>query len=247
MADRKLLPTRPSEPKARAPGTDASDRPDERNESRTDMRHASTEQLYAYWMRQRGVRPAPLRASIEPAHIPALLGDLFILDATDFRTLPFRLAGTRLCAGLGRELTGTDFLSLWQETDYGTMAATLKTVALDAAPAVLEIAGSTERGHQLAAEMIVLPLSQDGSRRDRILGLLAPMERPHWLGLHPITRLQILGIRWFPPEAPSLPKIAPVAIAKPAPATPGRLAPDAPASPAGRRRQHLVVLDGGRD
>ena len=209
------------------------------------MRHASTQQLYAYWMRQRGRRTAPLRASIEPAHISSLLGDLFILDASDLRALTFRLAGTRFCAILGHELTGSDFLSLWRDADYETMVATLGPVVTDAAPVVIEIGGSTERGHQLAAEMVLLPLSQDGGRRDRILGLLAPMERPHWLGLHPITRLQILGVRRLQPEAPSLPMIAPVAT--PASAGHERSIADAATPSPGRRRQHLVVLDGGRN
>lgn len=209
------------------------------------MRHSSTQQLHTYWQRQRDGRPAPLRVAIEPAHIAGLLGDLFILDASRLESLPFRLAGTRLCANLGHELTGEDFLSLWQDADRDAMGAALNMVTRDAAAAVVEIAGRTERGSTLAAEMILLPVSQDGRHQDRVLGLLAPLERPYWLGLHAITRLQIAGMRWLPTD--EFPSIA----SRPLPMMSRasvRAAQAAPASqPAGRRHQHLVVLDGGRD
>lgn len=210
------------------------------------MRHSSTQQLHAYWLRQRGSRPAPLRSAIEPAHIAALLGDLFILDASAPDAVPFRLAGTRVCAGLGRELTGTDFLALWQGADRDTLAAALCTIARDAATAVLDIAGRTERGNPLTAEMLLLPVSQDGRRIDRILGLLAPLERPYWLGLHPIPHLEVAGLRWLPQE-----KAPPAGLEKQmaAPTLPPLRQAAASSTPraAGRRHQHLVVLDGGRD
>lgn len=213
------------------------------------MRHSSTQQLHAYWLRQRGGRPAPLRSAIEPAAIVPLLGDLFILDAATPGMAPFRLAGTRFCANLGRELTGSDFLSLWQGADRDALGSALGAIARDGATTVLEVLGRTGRGNPLTAEMLLLPVSQDGRRIDRILGQLAPLERPYWLGLHPIPRLEIAGLRWLPRDeaAPARPASLTRPTAAPSPSPLGRPAASEPPLAAGRRHQHLVVLDGGRD
>ena len=64
-------------------------------------------ELFQYWNRLRGTRPAPRRTEIEPSDIKTLLADTFILEQ-DSRGLPvFRLAGTRLCALFGRCLLYT--------------------------------------------------------------------------------------------------------------------------------------------
>lgn len=210
-------------------------------------RHASSQQLYAYWQGQRDGRPAPLRSAIEPVHFAKLLGDTFLLDASHTTAFPFRLAGTGLCANFGRELTGDDFLSIWQGADRETLATTLRTIARNASVAVVEIAGQTQRGNTVPVEMLLMPVSQDGQRHDRILGLFSPLERPYWLGMKPIVRQQVLGLRWLKPEA-SVPAAASIAI-RPHPALlrkPEPASPDTPAQPAGRRHHHLVVLDGGR-
>ena len=211
-------------------------------------RHASSQQLYAYWQGQRDGRPAPLRSAIEPVHFAKLLGDTFLLDASRTTEFPFRLAGTGLCANFGRELTGDNFLSIWQGADRETLATTLRTIARNASVAVVEIAGRTERGNTVPIEMLLMPVSQDGRRNDRILGLFSPLERPYWLGMQRIVRQQVLSLRWLAPEA-SLPTATSIAT-RPLPALPRRPEPARPTTPvqsAGRRHRHLVVLDGGRD
>jgi hypothetical protein len=211
-------------------------------------RHASSQQLYAYWQGQRDGRPAPLRSAIEPVHFAKLLGDTFLLDASRTTAFPFRLAGTGLCANFGRELTGNDFLSIWQGADRDTLATTLRTIAQNACVAVVEIAGRTERGNTAPIEMLLMPVSQDGRHNDRILGLFSPLERPYWLGMQRIVRQQVLSLRWLEPEVsvPTATSIAtrslPALSRRPEPAR-----PTTPAQPAGRRHHHLVVLDGGRD
>jgi hypothetical protein len=211
-------------------------------------RHASSQQLYAYWQGQRAGRPAPLRSAIEPVHFAKLLGDIFLLDASHTTAFPFRLAGTGLCANFGRELTGDDFLSIWQGTDREPLATTLRTIARNASVAIVEIAGQTERGNTVSVEMLLLPISQDGRRNDRILGLFSPLERPYWLGMQPIVRQQVLSLRWLEPEASLSTATSIAARAHPAVLrTPEPASPTTPAQPSGRRHHHLVVLDGGRD
>ena len=74
------------------------------------MKHTSTRELFAYWDRRRGRRPAPERGEIEPGPIRRVLGDTFILSFDEPAGHPFRLAGTRVCALFCRELKGEGFV-----------------------------------------------------------------------------------------------------------------------------------------
>ena len=93
------------------------------------MKHAATRELYDYWQRLRGVRPAPDRTEIEPSDLRRSLGDTCILEVDARNESRFRLAGTRVCALYGRELKGKDFLSLWRGKDRDAVATLLAAVA----------------------------------------------------------------------------------------------------------------------
>jgi hypothetical protein len=43
------------------------------------MKHAASQDLYAYWQQRRGDRAAPERADIAPGPIRHVLSDVFIL------------------------------------------------------------------------------------------------------------------------------------------------------------------------
>lgn len=203
------------------------------------MKHRHTRHLHTYWSDLRGEAAAPLRGAIEPGDIREVLGDTFILEnAPPAAHIPFRLAGTRLCALYGRELKGRSFLGLWSEADIDAMATLLQAIGGDAAAAVLGVETFNERGQSVPSEMILLPLSRGGRLYDRVLGLMVPIERPYWLGLHPIIRQSVTSLRLiWPDERPALARaVAPAVQASISPAALG----------GGRRHGHLVVLDGGR-
>ena len=86
------------------------------------MKHAASQELYAYWEERRGQRPAPERAEIEPGAIRQVLSDAFILALDDRAGHPFRLAGTRVCALFGRELKGERFIGLWAAASQPIMS-----------------------------------------------------------------------------------------------------------------------------
>ncbi len=53
---------------------------------------------------------APDRSEIEPGAVRELLGDIFVLSYDNAAGYPFRVAGTRVCALLGRDLKDTQLL-----------------------------------------------------------------------------------------------------------------------------------------
>ena len=63
--------------------------------------------LVVYWDHKRAGRMAPRRADIDPSEIVAHLPHLFMLDVIDGgKDFRFRLIGTHLVEGLGRDYTG---------------------------------------------------------------------------------------------------------------------------------------------
>jgi len=71
-------------------------------------------ELFAYWDRKRGSRRAPRRADIDPTEIPAHLPFIHLVDVldggADFR---FRVVGTAITAGMGRDSTGKRFSEVY--------------------------------------------------------------------------------------------------------------------------------------
>ncbi|MEJ8475540.1 PAS domain-containing protein [Roseibium algae] len=221
------------------------------------MKNGVTQTLYNYWDDLRGARPAPNRSEIDPGKIRSLLGDTFILENTDPHTSRYRLAGTRLCSSHCRELKGRNFLRGWNQKDHEAMASLLAAITEDAAAAVVGIAGHTEHDHQLHMEMLLLPLNVPGEGRTRILGSCAPMDRPYWVGLHPIMKQSITSLRLVWPDErphfiakstdghtsrmnPILPRFTPESMGMPAGAM--------PTIPHGAERRvgHLTVYEGGK-
>jgi len=191
------------------------------------MKHPSIRELFDYWTEQRGVRPAPERADIEPGSIRRALADTFVLAFDPQAGHPFRIAGTRACAAFARELKGEAFVELWAAESRPLVRDLLTSVAHESIAAVAGVRGTSAEG-ELDFELLTLPLSQSGRTDVRVLGAFAPMDIPYWFGVHPITRLTLGTLRYLEP------------------ATTGAAEPGGVAAMPGRQRRGLVVYDGGQ-
>lgn len=206
--------------------------------------HAATEELFHYWDRRRGNRPAPDRSEIEPGEIRGILPDTFILEVDSAFGFTWRLAGTRVCALHCRELKGRDFLSDWTGQHRETVRSLLEAVIRDHAVAVLQFDAHTERKQSLDIEMVLMPLRVFGRPTCRILGAIGPMDLPYWVGLHPPTTREIEGVRLFWPSGQPGQRHDETPMAVPPPLASATVSP--PALDSMRRYRHLMVLDGGK-
>jgi hypothetical protein len=164
------------------------------------MKHSSSRELFAYWDSCRVARLAPDRADIEPGAIRRVLGDSFILAFDHAGGHPFRLAGTRVCALFGGELKGDGFLELWADSARDTADGLVAAIAEDNVGAVASVSGLNVDGVELQLELLLLPLTQRGGKMSpRIIGTLAPMQMPYWLGIKPIAELVLGGLRHVGP------------------------------------------------
>jgi len=163
------------------------------------MKHPFTRRLFSYWNERRGTRSAPERSEIDPAAIPPLLADSFVLSFNPELDHPFRLAGTRLCSMFGRELKDAPFLGLWDAGDQPRMRELVTIVAEETTGAVAACSGTTDDNERIDFELILLPLRHHGDRRARMLGMLAQYALPGPLGRHPVGTLALGTVRHLDP------------------------------------------------
>ncbi|CAM5766598.1 PAS domain-containing protein [Bosea minatitlanensis] len=189
------------------------------------MKNASTRLVFDYWDALRGERAAPERGEIEPGALRHALADTFILENEPVGPV-FRLAGTRLCALIGRELRARPFTALWPDVEaQGDMRRLVQTVMDETAGAVAGLSGESSTGAPIYLELLLLPLRYRGRTHARILGALSPTLSPDWLGLDTIASMRMISLRMLWPDAS----------ARPAAPAPQRAGPP-----------RLVVLPGGR-
>ena len=172
------------------------------------MKTAPTRKMFSYWNARRGSRLAPERSDIEPGAIREVLGDSFILAFDPAADHPFRLAGTRVCALFERELKGAAFVQLFDLADRTRIRELAASVADEANPVVAGISARTAQGSTADLELLLLPLYHRGRMRVRLLGVLAPLAVPYWLGAEHVVTLALgatrhLGGAITTTEAPS--------------------------------------------
>jgi hypothetical protein len=159
------------------------------------MRQAGTRELFDYWNRLRGERAAPERSDIDLVAIRGLLSDTFMLDVDFGHRFPFVMSGSRVNALFCAEQKSRSFLELWPLREVHNIAAVLLTV-IDAACPVVACADARPDGYAKAdLEILFLPLHHRGHAQARILGLMAPMAKPTWLGLLAVGQLTLRSLR----------------------------------------------------
>lgn len=193
------------------------------------MKHPSIRELYEYWTEQRGARLAPDRSDIEPSAIRRVLGDTFVVEVDRTANHPFRIAGTRLCALFSRELKGQSFIQLWQRPAQTALRELIAVAVEEKIGVVASVNGSSSDDALLPMhmEMLLLPLAYDIRSEARVLGALAPLGTPYWLGAKAVGPLELGMFRHIGSATDDV--------------APPRFRPAS-----GRLKHGLTVYDGGR-
>lgn len=161
------------------------------------MKHPSSKALFAHWSDKRAKGIIPDRRDMDPAALRGALGDVFILGLDAGAGHPFRLAGTRLCSLFCRELRGTRFLDLWDERGREEIARLVALAAEEAVGIVGAVSARAPHQASVELEMTLLPLRHHGQPQGRLIGSLAPMRMPYWIGLHPVASLDLARCRFL--------------------------------------------------
>ena len=143
------------------------------------MKHPSNREFFAYWDEKRGDARAPDRGEIEPGAVRELLGDIFVLSYDGAAGHPFRVAGTRVCALLGRDLKDRSFSALFAPDARREIEEIIAVVAEEMLAAVAGITATSEDGSPAHLELLLLPFSARAHTPLSLTGLLAPFESGH--------------------------------------------------------------------
>jgi hypothetical protein len=140
------------------------------------MKHLSSREFFAYWDRIRGEASAPDRSDIEPGAVRSLLGDIFVLSYAAETGHPFRVAGTRVCALLGRDLKDQSFSALFAPACRAEINDIIAAVAEETLPAIVGLTATSQRGGRTHLELLLLPFHTRAHAPISLTGLLAPFE-----------------------------------------------------------------------
>ena len=140
------------------------------------MKHPSNREFFAYWDGKRAHAGAPDRSDIDPNAVRELLGDIFVLSYDHEIGFPFRVAGTRVCALLGRDLKDRSFSALFATESRREIEDIITYVAEEMLPAIAGLTATAEDGSRAHLELLLLPFNNRAHAPVSLTGLLAPFE-----------------------------------------------------------------------
>jgi CheY-like chemotaxis protein len=125
-----------------------------------------------YWQRKRGERLMPQRRDIDPAELPFwLLPHVELVDVVEGgRRFRHRLVGTAIVGALGSELTGKYLDEVLSGVALDVAHTAYRAVCDAKRAAFLRSTHSTVKGSPLTAHRVLLPLADDGTVVNMILG-----------------------------------------------------------------------------
>jgi hypothetical protein len=140
------------------------------------MKHPSNREFFGYWDGKRADARAPDRSDIDPNAVRELLGDIFVLSYDHEAGFPFRVAGTRVCALLGRDLKDSPFSALFTTESRREIEDIITYVAEEMLPAIAGITATAVDGSRANLELLLLPFNNRAHAPISLTGLLAPFE-----------------------------------------------------------------------
>lgn len=130
--------------------------------------------VYDAWKQAAGARLAPRREEIAPAPIKSALSWIWMIDVVDEgRDFRFRIAGDRVIQFLGRRYAGHLLSEFQDQPFFQRMRAILELCVRRKQPFGAGPMRSNLQGKEfLEMEVVVLPLSEDGSSVTGIFGAM---------------------------------------------------------------------------
>ncbi len=142
------------------------------------MHNRASREIFDYWVRLAGERPAPLRSEIDPVALRRYLPHLFIAAVTNpsdtGADLTFRLAGTRICDMFGREFRGAAYDEMWfDKANHQPFEIAANAIQYER-PVLLEV-NVLRPADERPYDLLLMPMRpHDEGFSDRLLGALLP-------------------------------------------------------------------------
>jgi hypothetical protein len=165
-------------------------------ETDTQILHPGSRKLFVHWETARAERAYPTREDFALAPVKELMSDMVIIEKDYLRqTYKFRLAGSRVCTLLGRNVTGGNVLEGWDGFECEVISKHLELSLKELQPVLIRMRFFTDTLQQVAAEMIALPIQVRESNRVQLIGGLFPFREAKSLGHSKIARRELVSAR----------------------------------------------------
>jgi hypothetical protein len=155
------------------------------------MKHPSSRELYDYWDKQRDGAPAPERGALEPAPIRHLIGDMFVVGCDQASCFPLRVAGTRICAMVGRDVKGEDFLDLFARASRRQVEDFLSIATEESLATIAGVTAFTDGLTPVYLELLLLPFAPSVLAPQSVTGSLVMLGVPAQLDRMPLRDLSL--------------------------------------------------------
>lgn len=159
------------------------------------MKHPATREVYEYWNRQRAGAAAPERSAFDPAAIRHLIGDMFVIGCDEPSRLALRVAGTRICAMLGRDVKGEDFCGLFARASRRKVEDFVAIATEESLATLAGVTASTGSGVAVHLELLLLPFASSVLAPQSVTGLLVTLGAPATLEQSPLRDFSLVTWR----------------------------------------------------
>jgi len=126
-----------------------------------------------------------MRSEIDPAALKTVLPDLFILERGRDGIVRFRLAGTRICLILGREVRGREFSEAWAPGARHKIKLAVDAVLANQNALEIAVETAAVEEETFGLEMLLLPLYSQKDKCDRIFGSLVAIHSGPAINAYP--------------------------------------------------------------
>jgi hypothetical protein len=150
--------------------------------------------LLRIWNTLRGQRAMPRVSDITAGAIANHMHSLLIIEQQPAGVGKVRLAGTAVCALLGREISGLAFSDIWDQRDQADLARMSDAIFDDGSVIIIGAIGHRHAHESERINVLLLPVEADQGKPRRLIGTFSLPQTGH-LTLFPITRLQIASLR----------------------------------------------------
>ncbi len=119
------------------------------------------------------------RADFDPMRLRKSISGVSINEVSDDGQITFRLAGTEIVSSLGREVTGTDYLSLWPEGIRGEVYQIFRTLLSFPCGIAAELKVTKKSGAEVNNFSIGFPVRNDQGVVNQVLLHTSALDAPN--------------------------------------------------------------------
>lgn len=122
-----------------------------------------------YWRSLCDEGPVPHRRRFDPMKVVSLLPCIALYDVVSKNEIICRLAGTELVERFGFELTGMNFLDIWQLEGREETGAIMNAMVTTPCGLIVELAGTSESGQVSKSLAVGFPLLDGEGECNRLV------------------------------------------------------------------------------